>query len=238
MDLPAPTDEALSQPTRAQLFRVLSELRRPAGTGELAERLALHPNGVRAHLAQLRTAGLVVRERTRQPRGRPRDMWTIAPDARPGGDAPSAYADLGRWLARVIASRKAGLRAIESTGREIGEELAPAGAGPAEERMHATLVAQGFQPRRELRAGRLTYRLCNCPYRDAASESQEVVCTLHRGITRGLLETISPKTKLDAFVPRDPYTAGCLIELRGELADQASARHAQSLGSESGQPLR
>jgi hypothetical protein len=41
---------------------------------------------------------------------------------------------------------------------------------------------------------------------------------------RGLLEAVSSKTKLAAFASRDPYEAGCLIELRGELADQAGAR--------------
>jgi predicted ArsR family transcriptional regulator len=224
MDLPARSHEALAQPTRARLFGLLTELRRAAGTEELAERLALHPNGVRIHLERLHKAGLVARRRARQARGRPRDMWSISEDARPGGDPPSAYADLGRWLARVVSPRTS-LRVVEATGREIGHELAPQdGVGPAEEKMHAALVSLGFQPKREVDpAGSLTYRLCNCPYRDAVRESQQIVCTLHRGMTRGLLESLSPKTKLAAFVPRDPYAAGCLIELRGELADQAAA---------------
>jgi predicted ArsR family transcriptional regulator len=225
MDLPARPDDVLAQPTRARLFGVLSELRRPAGTEELAERLALHPNGVRTHLDLLREAGLVTRERTRQVRGRPRDMWSIAPGARPGGQPPSAYADLARWLARVASSAKAPLRRVETIGREIGRDLAPHGDDSSpEEKLYATLVTLGFQPEREVdpEAG-LTYRLCNCPYRDAVSENQPVVCTLHRGMTRGLLDELSPKTKLSAFVPRDPHSAGCLIELRGELADDAAA---------------
>ena len=223
MDIPTPRDDALAQPTRARLFGMLSELRRPAGTEELAGRLALHPNGVRVHLQYLREAGLVARERTRQARGRPRDMWLIAADAFPGGDRPSAYTDLGRWLAFVISSSKTNLRAVEATGREIGRDLAPeGGASSAEEKMYTTLVSLGFQPKREVDpAGGLTYRLCNCPYRDAVRQSQEVVCTLHRGITQGLLESIAPKTKLAGFVARDPYAAGCLIELRGGLADEA-----------------
>ncbi len=46
IDLPAVADpdDALSQPTRARLFALLSELKRPAGTAELADRLVLHPN--------------------------------------------------------------------------------------------------------------------------------------------------------------------------------------------------
>ena len=222
MDLPSPPDDALAQPSRARLFATLTKLRRPAGTEELAERVALHPNGVRLHLERLRAAGLVTRERTRQPRGRPRDMWTIAADARPGGDPPSAYHDLGRWLTRVISSRKTGLRAIEAVGRGIGRGLAPApGTSSPETTMHATLASLGFQPQRETHAAQLTYRLCNCPYRDAVREDQRVVCTLHRGITRGLLDEISPGTELVGFVPRDPYTAGCLIQLHGDLADEA-----------------
>ena len=224
MDLPTRPDDALAQPTRARLFAVLGELRRPTSTDELAERLGMHPNGVRVHLERLREGGLVARDRTRRGRGRPRDMWTVAPDAQPGGDSPTAYADLGRWLARAIAPGKTRLRAVENTGREIGRDLAPEGGGSVEEKMHATLISLGFQPERELDPeGQLTYRLRNCPYRDAVRENQPAVCTLHRGITRGLLDTIAPETKLAGFVPRDPDTAGCLIELRGELAGEAGA---------------
>ena len=114
---------SLSRPERG-CSRYSSELRRPAGTVELAERLDLRPNGVRVHLDRLERAGLVARDRARQARGRPRDAWTIAPDARPGGESPRAYADLGRWLARAMRSGLRGLRAVEATGREIGRELA------------------------------------------------------------------------------------------------------------------
>jgi predicted ArsR family transcriptional regulator len=224
MDLPS-ADDVLSQPTRARLFRALHDLRRPAGTDELAAQLELHPNGVRAHLERLREAGLVTRERPRQARGRPRDMWTIARDALPGGAPPSGYADLGRWLARAMRSSRTSQRSVESTGREIGREIAPAGGdGSPEEKMRATLISLGFQPQREVNAkGGLTYRLCNCPYRDVVAENQSAVCTLHRGLTRGLLDVIAPDTRLAGFVPRDPYTAGCLVELRDGLADEASA---------------
>jgi DNA-binding transcriptional ArsR family regulator len=63
IDLPviADPDDALSQPTRARLFALLSELKRPAGTVELAERLELHPNGVRVHLERLVREGLAAR---------------------------------------------------------------------------------------------------------------------------------------------------------------------------------
>jgi predicted ArsR family transcriptional regulator len=117
------------------------------------------------------------------------------------------------------------LRAVEVAGRKIGRELAPsAGPGSPEKKMHAALGSLGFAPRREADGATLRYRLCNCPYRDVVSENQPVVCTLHRGMTRGLLDGLAPTTTLADFVPRDPYTAGCLIEVQGELAEEGIAR--------------
>ena len=222
--------DALAQPTRAQLFALLSELRRPAATDELAQRLDLHPNGIRLHLERLEADGLVLRERERQARGRPRDTWSISPEAQPGGDPPTAYADLGRWLVRAISAGGTRVRDVEATGRQIGRDLAPQATGAApEERMHGVLAAMGFQPRRRLdSAGTLTYCLDNCPYRAAVRERQPVVCGLHRGLTRGLLDQIDPKTKLSAFVPKDPDPAGCEITLRGPLAGEVVRRDASS----------
>lgn len=214
-------DDVLAQPTRARLFAMLAELGRPAATAELADRVELHPNGVRVHLEGLENAGLVARSREARPKGRPRHVWTIAPDARPGGDPPSAYANLGRWLARAIPARTDRLRDVEAAGREIGRELATRDALDGGQAMQTALASLGFQPRKERgRAGRLTYRLRNCPYRDAVRENQAVVCTLHRGVTRGLLDILDPTMKLAGFVPRDPDTAGCLIEV---VEDDAAA---------------
>jgi predicted ArsR family transcriptional regulator len=222
---PAARGDALAQASRARLFRLLGELQRPASTEELAERLGLHPNGVRTHLERLSEAGLVVRGREPRPRGRPRDSWSIDPQAGPSGDPPGAYADLSRWLVR-IASRQSRVGEVESTGREIGRELSERGeAGSPEERMHRALATLGFRPARSIdRDGKLDYTLANCPYREAVRENQPIVCALHRGLTRGLLDGISPNTKLTAFVPRDPDSAGCLIQLSGPLADEVTAR--------------
>jgi len=140
--------------------------------------LTFHPNGVRIHLERLEHAGLVARARASQPRGRPPDAWTIAPDARPGGDAPRAYQDLGRWLARAIRSRPGGLSNIEDTGRQIGRELAPTDATGDPDSLETLLTALGFQPTVTLREGdRLTFCLRNCPYRDAVRENQPAICT-------------------------------------------------------------
>ena len=212
MEVPATSaEDLLADPLRARLFVVLGELRRPATTQELAARVERHPNTVRIQLRRLADAGLLERQVTRQQRGRPRDEWAIAQDALPAGRAPQAYLQLSRWLARAAGDRAS----IERTGREIGHELAPeASARSTAAAMHHALVALGFAPRQEAVAPRgLRYTLTNCPYREAVRQNQPAVCSLHRGITTGLLDRVDPGARLAGFVPKDPYTAGCLIEL-------------------------
>jgi predicted ArsR family transcriptional regulator len=224
MDVPVRPGDALSQPTRARLFALLGDLRRPAATEELAEELGLHPNGVRLHLERMLEAGLVERRRERIARGRPRDTWTISSEAQPGGDPPTAYAALARWLVRSLVSGGARVGDMEATGRLIGRGLAteqPDG-NAGEQLLFDTMAALGFQPEREpVGKDRLTYRLRNCPYREAVHERQPLVCALHRGLTTGLLESIAPNSKLAGFEAKDPDLAGCLIRVRGPIAEEA-----------------
>ncbi len=218
VDVPTgPLDDVLAQPTRARLFVLLADLKRPVPTEELAGRLGLHPNGVRLHLERLRAADLIKRDRARRSVGRPRDEWSIAPDARPGGDPPRGYSDLARWLAQSISPNKTRLRDIEASGRQIGRGLAPVPTSvPAAEAMQTIFAALGFQPRRRDESGeRVVYCLENCPYRDAVRENQQVICTLHRGMTRGLLDVLDPSARLVDFDPRDPDTAGCRVTVDG-----------------------
>lgn len=216
MDVPTPADDALSQPTRARLFALLRERRRQASTEELAEELGLHVNGVRRQLERLSAAGLVERTKVRRGRGRPRDEWSVAAGANPGGEPPRAYADLAGWLARAIPPGPARLRQVERTGREIGRELAPSAGERSAEGFQQVLTALGFQPDLETTAeGTVRCRLCNCPYRDSVRENAAVVCTLHKGITAGLLDRLAPEARVATFEPHDPDRAGCLVEVVG-----------------------
>jgi predicted ArsR family transcriptional regulator len=224
--LPVHPGDPLAQPTRARLFTLLGELHRPVATDELAERLGLHPNGIRLHLERMLDAGLVERRRERIARGRPRDTWAIAPDAQPGGDPPTGYAALARWLLRALVNNGARVRDVEATGRQIGRTMIaendPERGLTGEQRVFDALASLGFAPERErLDRDRLVYRLCNCPYREAVHERQALVCGLHRGLTRGLVESADPDSRLVGFEARDPDLAGCLVRVRGPLARQA-----------------
>jgi predicted ArsR family transcriptional regulator len=215
MDIP-PTraPDPLAQPMRARIFELLVELQEATGTHDLAARLGAHPNGVRIHLERLNEAGLVERTQRREGRGRPGDLWSVAPGAQPANQQPSGYANLAVWLARAKPAGPTRLRDVERTGREIGRELAPKGNGDPAEGLRQSFAALGFEPSMEVKAdGGLICRLENCPYRDSVRQNAAVVCGLHRGITAGVLEKLDPKAKLAGFEPHDPDQAGCLVEV-------------------------
>lgn len=215
MDIP-PTaqNDVLAQSIRARLFQVLAALRRPATTHELAARVGRHPNSVRVQLQRLSDAGLLERRRAAQSRGRPRQKWTIAATARPAGQRPQAHGQLSQWLARAIGTTGR-LRDLEEAGREIGREIAPGQRGrPVVDALQDALTALGFAPeQRPINGGDVRYVLGNCPYREAVAQNQPVVCTLHRGMTKGMLDRLDRTAKLADFVAKDPYSAGCLIDI-------------------------
>jgi predicted ArsR family transcriptional regulator len=136
---------------------------------------------------------------------------------RPPRRRPSARLRHAGGLAGSQHSRHpARLREIEATGRRIGQELATAVAASPEQAIGDLLTALGFQPEIEHEPeGRLRCRLRNCPYRDSVRENQAVVCTLHRGLTRGLLDRLAPTATLERFAPHDPDRAGCEIDIDG-----------------------
>jgi predicted ArsR family transcriptional regulator len=219
MDLPQPPEhDLLAEPIRARLLHMLAGLRRPASTQELASLVGRHPNTVRVQLARMAAAGLLESRTVPQARGRPRHEWAVAPEARPAGRSPQAYARLAEWLARAIG-RTGRMADIEEGGREIGREIAPDGAGP--DAMRDALAALGFAPRAESLAQGVRYVLGNCPYRDAVAENPAVICALHRGITAGLLDRLDPAARMSAFVAKDPYEAGCLIEIAATSSSSA-----------------
>ncbi|MBS1893378.1 MAG: helix-turn-helix domain-containing protein [Actinobacteria bacterium] len=213
MDLPRSTEGALAQPTRARIFAFLIDKRAPADTQEIAAAFGLHPNGIRTHLERLEEGGFVVRSQQRIGAGRPRDIWTVSPEAHPGGTSPRAYGDLADWLARAIPATRTRLREVEKTGREVGAELVDRPADDPAAAFRDALAALGFEPTLKTTDRGFACRLGNCPYRAAVHRNQKIVCGLHRGITAGILGALAPDARLAHFEPKDPDRAGCLIEV-------------------------
>lgn len=204
-------------PTEARLVALIRAAESPLDTATIAGLIGRHPNGVRLQLQRLERAGVVSCEHSSGEVGRPRALWRLTPRAIAEADLPHTGWALARSLARTIPATPARLREVEQAGTEMGRELAgrlgPAAHAGVRETFGDALAALGFEPRRSDDGVRARYELTTCPYADAVRENPAVVCTLHRGIVLGVLESITPDAKVTAFEPKDPDVAGCIVEV-------------------------
>lgn len=219
----------------ARLIALLRRETAPRDTKSLADRLRLHPNGVRDRLRVLETRGLVVRGNEQGATGRPRDVWSLAPKAIAATDRPLTGWAMARSLARAIPATRAGLEQVEAAGVDMGLELAcQVGLDPADGpvgELGRALEALGFEPERDADGADVRYRLMTCPYADVVRESPAVVCSLHRGVVRGVLACIDADAEVTAFEPHDPDVAGCVVAVRlGDAQAQDAGGAADARG--------
>ena len=124
---------------------------------------------------------------------------------------------MARSLARAIPATAPRLREVENAGAEMGRELADhlgqTTEGGTRQALSNALEALGFAPERTDDGDLTRFRLMTCPYADTVRENPAVVCTLHRGIVQGVLDSVAPDARLTGFEPRDPDIAGCIVEI-------------------------
>lgn len=203
--------------TEARIVGLLRGSGTPLDVSAIAARLELHPNGVRTHLRRLEARRLVRSEAAQGSVGRPRMLWSVTPRAVAEADLPHTGWAMARSLARAIPATPARLREVEAAGVTLGEELvADIGEGALlgdEDAVGQALAALGFAPQRDDRGAVTRYELQFCPYAEAVRENPAVVCTLHKGVVRGVLERLRPDSELTGFQPRPPEIAGCVVEV-------------------------
>jgi predicted ArsR family transcriptional regulator len=181
---------------------------------ELSGALGVHPNSVRKQLRALMGEGAIGAERVRSGgRGRPVVRYRAA-----AADRETAAARrLAAMLVELLAELGPDAAAVEDFGRRQAPRLA---AGDGRTALRDLFTAMGFSPRETTApggaaAGRLELVLGNCPFRDAAAATGGgLVCALHEGISRGLVE-LTPSGRLTAFEARPPREAGCRIAAEG-----------------------
>src|SRR5450432_3160040 len=183
--------QALGDETRYLLYRELAGSTRPLGAPELADRLGLHANTVRMHLERMREAGLVeVAPVHRGTVGRPQHVYTLANGA-PGLDFdPPAHAVLAGLLAAMAERLGGDAIDAEETGRAWGREAVKrTGSGACVDVLVKQLSQLGFDPSVEADGDGTKVSFLQCPFRDLAEAYPELVCSLHRGICAGALES-------------------------------------------------
>ena len=169
----------------------MSDQPEPVTIAALVTLTHLHENTVRGHLDALVRAGLVSRSRT-EPLGRGRPAW-LYEGTTADPSTPLEYAGLVAALARSIAAHSDDpvSHAAES-GEVWGRQLASdrgAVRGTAEEARRELVGVMddlGFSPRTDEHDVDQV-RLTRCPFLEAATRHQEVVCAVHLGLARGVL---------------------------------------------------
>jgi predicted ArsR family transcriptional regulator len=178
-------------PSRAEVLDYLRNADTARPVGVVAAAVGLHENTARFHLDALIESGLVRREaEPRNHPGRPRLLYRAQPVA---GD--QQYRQLAAAMVRHFAGPldDRGSRA-EAAGEAWGAELLaalPPEPVDALPRLVGCLARLGYQPEllSEL-APSITLR--PCPYAALAVEHPEIVCRMHLGLMRGLLDDTGP----------------------------------------------
>ncbi len=195
------TEQGLG-PARARVLALLREAGRPLGIAEVGERLGVHPNSARFHLDALVEAGLVDSERERRSApGRPRVLYA----ARPGGPGSRRYELLSEMLVGFIEEEigDAGA-AAERAGRAWSRQLAgPSGDSEADvlDAVIAGLGEVGFSSGVVDDEAGLRLEVRQCPFLEVAQGHERVVCSLHLGLMRGLLESMDAPLDVSELEP-------------------------------------
>ena len=214
---------------REGILNVLIDQPQPCTVAALSALTRQHPNTIREHLDGLTSQGLVVRTRAAaEGRGRPAWLYSAAPEV---GVDPGAreYAALAMALAAHIlrTSAQPGMDAIEA-GRSWGRELvrenqnsqgqapgcgAPPSAIAARREVVTILDGLGFAPTADARVG--VVKLRRCPLIEAAHRNQEVVCSVHLGLVRGVLEELGGDPDRTERTALQPFSepGACRLDL-------------------------
>ena len=205
---------------RTEVLRLLRDVGRPMGIGEIAGRLAIHPNTARFHLDKLVGLGQVERStggsgtpgrppqlfqtvRGMDPMG-PRHYRMLAEvlAASLGGDSDAGRRSLeaGRAWGRLQASFVASRSSVADTA-EIPDSNEQVDATGSVGRLMGVLDELGFSPQRYEGGDGSQIGLRSCPFLELAVDRPEIICPVHLGLMQGAMEFWDTKVTVGRLVP-------------------------------------
>jgi len=208
-------DRARTGATRVAILQSLRESESPMTVQQLANHLTLHPNSVRFHLVRLVSADLVGEDQAAPSgRGRPRLLYSAVttPSPRHGTGSELLAEALARHLAHAVPDPR---HVAEEAGKERGRRLVlrdgrygPVSEEEAKAEITSVMRSNGFDPQWDPDRRRLWLR--TCPFRPLADQQPAVVCSVHLGLLRGVLDSLDAPVEavsLDAFPAPHPCLA-------------------------------
>ena len=215
-------------PTRARVLALLQDSAEPMTAAAAAARLGLHVNSVRFHLDGLTEDGLVLRRREeRTTPGRPKVLYAAAAAA--PGVAHRSYRLLAEILTSLLADQLPDPAAsAELAGHAWGGYLSPApepfGAPDESDALDSLVGAldkMGFDSHVVDEPDSLRLEVSHCPFLEVAEGHDHLVCSVHLGLIRGVLDRTRAPVAADTLEPLvEP--SRCIAHLR-RVGDAASS---------------
>jgi predicted ArsR family transcriptional regulator len=202
------THRALAAGTRVRILEVLRASPQGLDASQIAEKVELHHNTVRSHLALLLDAGLVTKSERKSSRpGRPRAVFEAAGDEQVPDQA--GYQMLAQILASYLAGSTSDPSAAaeslgQSWGRYLTERPVPfenVSRDAAIEQLSELFAEMGFEPEVVSDQVETQMLLHRCPYREVAESRPEVVCSVHLGLMRGVLAELHAPIAATELLP-------------------------------------
>lgn len=230
-----PQHRALGSASRAAILQLVRAADAGLTSADIAGQTGLHQSTVRAHLDRLVEAGLLMKARASG--GAPgRPAWRYRSAA--SEPAPAPYRALAGALLEHLATTGGGTPAAHQAGRVWGRQL-PVAAGEHTTPVEATLGVLhqlGFDPRRHSDTSghgddaggdgvvsepgdgggdveEVEIHLYACPFLELVGQHPDVMCGLHAGMLRGVLDATGAP---DAHAVLEPFAAptACVARLR------------------------
>lgn len=195
-------------PTRARVLALLQDADEPMTAAAAGARLGLHVNSVRFHLDGLTDDGLVVRRREeRSTPGRPKVLYAAAATA--PGVAHRSYRLLAEILTSLLTDKLPNPAAsAEQAGDAWGRYLSPPPQPfhkPQESEALQVLVHaldnMGFDSHVVDEPDSLRLEISHCPFLEVAEGHSDVVCSIHLGLIRGILDQIKAPVAAGTLEP-------------------------------------
>lgn len=184
-------------PTRARVLMLLQDAEEALTATAAGQRLGLHANSARFHLDGLADEGLAVRQREDRTRpGRPKVLYAAADS--PALSGSRSYQLLAEILTTLVTDALPDpARSAEIAGNAWGRYLSPVvrpSHRPDESESLTTLVRSldrlGFESRVVNDPDGLRLEVSHCPFLEIAKTQDQVVCSVHHGMIRGVLDNL------------------------------------------------
>lgn len=190
--------------SRRRVLEALQAADGPLGVNAVCALVGLHANTARFHLDALVEQHLV--ERATEPRegpGRPRALYKSISEGTASG--ARRYGLLAQILVEHVATRseRPALAALDA-GQAWGRSAARADATAVPEAVRTLtgiLGDYGFAPEVVPAGDPQRVLLHHCPFREAALANPDVVCALHLGLMRGVLDELDAPVQAETLVP-------------------------------------